>query len=226
MVLCVTTALAHSPRFLLCISIGRYEQLDNRKCFRNVLGYLKGNAFLSTVYSSIAHSCTRVSRRIWTAKHLLFQASGTRLWFGKGRPLICGLCGRGRWYCGLQATDGSHFSSKDKNSVDQDITWMVQSKHVVCSASCNLLVSRYMLKQSDSVRCVFKQQACFRGSRKCSKTSNKTPGAEHFLLHSSRACSSCSLQAKVLLLLISTCLQRECGSEVNEPKMGSVALPV
>lgn len=29
-------------------------------------------------------------------KHLLLQASGTSLWFGKGRPLICGLCGRGR----------------------------------------------------------------------------------------------------------------------------------
>lgn len=62
------------------------------------------------------------------------------------------------------------------------------------------------LRKGDSLGCVFKPQASFRGSREGPKTSNKTPRAENFLLCLSRACSSCSPQAKVLPLLISTCL--------------------
>ena len=59
-----------------------------------------------------------VSSRKGTARLLLLGAPGTSLWFGKGRPLICGLCGSGRQYCGLQTADGSLFLSKKKNSVD------------------------------------------------------------------------------------------------------------
>lgn len=62
------------------------------------------------------------------------------------------------------------------------------------------------LRKGDSVGCIFKPQASFRGSREWPKTSNKTPRAENFLLHLSRAYSTCSPQAKVLSLLTLICL--------------------
>lgn len=60
------------------------------------------------------------------------------------------------------------------------------------------------LRKGDSLGCVFKPQASFRGNREWPQTSNKTPQGKKFHMHFSRACSSCSPQAKVHPLLVST----------------------
>lgn len=210
---CVSLALCNnltcSPQFLLCLLQPGMSGWVFLYLLDIYVGYLTGNVFPSTTY---CRGCTvLLSSRKYTARHLLLGAPGTPLWFRKWRPLICGLCGRGRWCCGLQ-TASSPFPSKRKTSVG--VWW--------CRTSCDQLGAHSMmwfalqaavhqcngiiLRKGDTVGCVFKPQASFRDSREWPKTSNKTPWAENFLLHLSRAHSSCSPQAKVLPLLTLICL--------------------
>lgn len=204
---CVSLALCNNLHLLSPVfavpPTGRHEWLGVFVSLDMYAGYLRGNVFPSTTY---CRGCTvLVSSRKYTARHLLLGAPGTPLWFRKWRPLICGFCGRGRWCCGLQTADGSLFPSKRKNSVG--MWWCRTScdQFGACSMMWFALQAAVhqchgvILRKGDSVGCVFRPEASFRGSREWSKTSNKAPWAENFLLHLSRAYSSCSPQAKVPL---------------------------
>lgn len=114
---CVLLALSNSPCLLSSASPAHtYRRLwvAGWHCMFQIHTYGILGAMLPPLLCTVVlYSPVCVSSGMWTARHLLLQAPGTSLWFGKGRPFICGLCGRGRWYCGLQTADGS-FSSKEK----------------------------------------------------------------------------------------------------------------